>query len=87
MDLSTKPCFTGDRAGELAWIATSRNEMAAFMLRALGPAGLPLVDAIISANDLAELRREAQKCAWILSKKTGPGHHEAFRATFSAVIA
>jgi hypothetical protein len=87
MDLSNKPCFMGDREREQAWLAASREQMAAFMLRVLGSAGLPLVDAITASKDLAQLKHEAEKCAWILSKKSEPEHLEAFRATFATVMA
>jgi hypothetical protein len=87
MDLSSKPPFMGDREREQARLAASREQMAAFMLRVFGSAALPLVDAITDADDLAKLKREAQKCAWILSKKAEPEHHEAFRASFATVMA
>jgi hypothetical protein len=87
MDLSNKPHFMGDREGELAWLSTSREQMAAFMLRVLGSAALPLVDAISDAKDAAQLKREAEKCAWILSKKAESEHLEAFRLHFATVLA
>jgi hypothetical protein len=87
MDLSNKPDFMGDRERERAWLAASREQMAGFMLRVLGSPALPLVDAVTATADLPQLKREAQKCAWILSKKAEPEHLEAFRATFAAVMA
>ncbi len=79
MDLSNKPHFTADRESELAWIAYCREEMAAFMLRAMGAAAQPLARRHRAAKDLAQLKREAEKCAWILAKKAEPEHIEAFR--------
>jgi hypothetical protein len=87
MDLSNKPHFTADRESELAWIAYCREEMAAFMLRAMGAAAQPLLEGISSARDLAQLKREAQRCAWILAKKAEPGHIEAFRSKFALAMA
>jgi hypothetical protein len=87
MDLSNKPFFMGDRESERAWIAASREQMAEFMSRALGAAAQPLVDGIKAANDFAQLKREAVKCAWILSKKAEPAHLEAFRLNFATVMA
>lgn len=86
MDLSSKPFFIGDRESEQAWLAVSREQIAAFMTRALGTAAGPLLECIASAGNLAELKREAEKCAWILSKKADPEHLEIFRMKFAAVM-
>jgi hypothetical protein len=87
MDLSNKPFYLGDRESEQAWLAASREQMTAFMSRALGPAAQPLIDGIESAGNFAQLKREAMKCAWILSKKAEPEHLEAFRLQFATVMA
>ena len=87
MDLSNRPSFMGEPEREQAWLAASREQMSGFMLRVLGSAALPLVDAITAAGDPVQLKREAVKCAWILSKKSEPEQLEAFRANFAAVLA
>ena len=87
MDLSNKPFYLGDRESEQVWLAASREQIAEFMTRALGASAQPLLDDIAAAGNFADLKREAEKCAWILSKKSESEHLMAFRQKFATVMA